>query len=398
MCSASLREDLCRDGLSVVCADDPNRAPGERAVDKRLVTCPAGDPWFVTAPFDLTGRAHELDAVAQLLIENVAPGDEGSSGPPVPAGCVEERDRVRVAAKLTAQEPDPLLARHCDRSLVGRYRVAQEREHPSGEFVVRRIEESLVRHRLGCHRFDEFTRRYCLLDFFDQTTLSIKRYMSRRPESRAARATARSSTHRARPGRRGGSSSLGAELMNALGANVVHALEALQFAAFTADHERRVRWQNAAAIALVGDLRGKLDRTFVAPEDLARVRDAFARKQMGAAHTEYEATLVRTDGTRVGLAFSSVPLRDTDGTVIGSFALARPVGQAQRPAAASPRLTARQRQILTLLAAGRSTSQMAESMGLSNDTVRNHVKKLLQRLDARSRIEAVAKARRANLI
>jgi DNA-binding CsgD family transcriptional regulator len=186
--------------------------------------------------------------------------------------------------------------------------------------------------------------------------------------------------------------------MNALSENVVYALEGLQFPAFIVDRDRRVRWQNAAATALVGDLCGKLDRTFVAPEDLGRVRDAFARKQMGALHTEYEATLMRADGTRVRLAVSSVALRGANGTVIGSFALARVVGQVKPTSEAAPRLTARQRQTLTLLAAGYSTSQMADLMGLSKDTVRNHVKRLLQRLNARSRVEAVAKGRRASLI
>jgi DNA-binding CsgD family transcriptional regulator len=76
--------------------------------------------------------------------------------------------------------------------------------------------------------------------------------------------------------------------------------------------------------------------------------------------------------------------------VIGSLALGRPVGQGQ-PSKAAPQLTARQRQTLTLLAAGSSTSQMAELMGLSIETVRNHVKRLLRRLNARSRVEAVAK-------
>jgi DNA-binding CsgD family transcriptional regulator len=51
-----------------------------------------------------------------------------------------------------------------------------------------------------------------------------------------------------------------------------------------------------------------------------------------------------------------------------------------------------------LLAAGCSTPQMAELMGLSTETVRNHVKRLLRALDARSRVEAVAKGRRAGLV
>lgn len=190
----------------------------------------------------------------------------------------------------------------------------------------------------------------------------------------------------------------GAELVDVLSADILLALEAVQFPAFAADIDRRVRWQNAAAIELVGDVRGKLDRSIVAPEDLGRVREAFARKQMGALHTDYEASLVRGDGSHVRLAVSSVPLRRADGTLVGSFALGRALDQSKPGHDASPLLTARQRQTLTLLAAGCSTSQMAELMGLSEETVRNHVKRLLRKLDARSRVEAVAKGRRADLV
>jgi len=190
----------------------------------------------------------------------------------------------------------------------------------------------------------------------------------------------------------------GTKPMNVPNGDLLQALEWVQVPAFAVDHDRRVRWQNAAAIALVGDLRGKLDQSVIVPEDLGRVRDAFARKQMGALHTEYEVTMIRSDGARIRLSVSSVPLRDGSNGVVGSFALARALGPAESPPAASPQLTARQRQTLTLLAAGRSTAQMAELMGLSKETVRNHVKRLLRRLDARSRVEAVAKARRSNLI
>jgi PAS domain S-box-containing protein len=189
----------------------------------------------------------------------------------------------------------------------------------------------------------------------------------------------------------------GAQLIRALRADVLQALEAVQVPAFAIDDDRRIRWQNAAAFALVGDLRGRLDGTIVAPEDLAPVRDAFARERMGALHTEYEATVVRADGGRVRLAMSSVPLR-VDGRVIGSFALAREVAQAEPAPEPSLRLTPRQLQTLTLLAAGCSTPQMAGLMGLSEETVRNHVKRLLRNLAASSRLEAVAKARDAGVI
>jgi DNA-binding NarL/FixJ family response regulator len=41
---------------------------------------------------------------------------------------------------------------------------------------------------------------------------------------------------------------------------------------------------------------------------------------------------------------------------------------------------------------------MAQQMGISKETVRNHVKGLLRSLGVRSRIEAIAKARTVGLI
>jgi PAS domain S-box-containing protein len=190
---------------------------------------------------------------------------------------------------------------------------------------------------------------------------------------------------------------LAAELIEALSADVLQTLEAVQVPAFAVDRDRRIRWQNAAAVELVGDLRGRVDTSVVVPEDLGHTRDAFARKQMGTLHTEYEVTMIHLDGTRVRVAVSSVPLRNHEG-MIGAFALAREVAEPEPPPEPTPSLTPRQRQTLTLLAAGCSTQQMAELMGLSEETVRNHVKRLLLRLGARSRVEALAKGRRANLI
>ena len=187
------------------------------------------------------------------------------------------------------------------------------------------------------------------------------------------------------------------ELLEALSTNILRTLDAVEIPAFIYDLSRRVKWQNRATTALLGDLRGKLDATIIAPEDLARARDAFARKRMGALHTEYEVRFVRDDGTRLRLAVSSVSLR-RGRDMIGGFVLARPLAAAEPAVCAATQLTPRQRQALTLLAAGCSTSQLAELMGVSHETARNHVKRLLQRLDARSRLEAVAKARLENLI
>jgi len=61
-------------------------------------------------------------------------------------------------------------------------------------------------------------------------------------------------------------------------------------------------------------------------------------------------------------------------------------------------LTARERQTLGLLADGVSTVELARRLGVAHNTARNHVQRVLEKLGARSKLEAVAIARREGLL
>jgi DNA-binding NarL/FixJ family response regulator len=61
-------------------------------------------------------------------------------------------------------------------------------------------------------------------------------------------------------------------------------------------------------------------------------------------------------------------------------------------------LSDREREVLQLLADGASTDGIAEELSLSVHTVRNHVRNLTDKLDASSRLEAVAIAHRRGLV
>ena len=63
----------------------------------------------------------------------------------------------------------------------------------------------------------------------------------------------------------------------------------------------------------------------------------------------------------------------------------------------STELTPRQAEVLRLLEHGRSTDQIAEELHLSRETVRNHIRHILQALGVHSRLEAVALARHEHL-
>ncbi|NUT46799.1 MAG: response regulator transcription factor [Saccharothrix sp.] len=61
-------------------------------------------------------------------------------------------------------------------------------------------------------------------------------------------------------------------------------------------------------------------------------------------------------------------------------------------------LTVRERETLLLMAEGASTEEIGERMGVARNTVRNHVQRVLEKLGARSKLEAVAIARRDGLL
>jgi DNA-binding NarL/FixJ family response regulator len=69
-------------------------------------------------------------------------------------------------------------------------------------------------------------------------------------------------------------------------------------------------------------------------------------------------------------------------------------GAGERPES----LTAREREVLTLVAAGRTNRQIAQQLYISDKTVSVHVSNLLAKLGARSRTEAAAIARRDGLL
>ncbi len=178
----------------------------------------------------------------------------------------------------------------------------------------------------------------------------------------------------------------------AVGGDVEQALDGVGVPSYVLDTTGIVRWINAAAERLVGDVRGRHFTSVVASEDSRRARELFARKVLGTtAATDATGVLVSTAGARVAVEISAVPLRNGE-RVVGVFGLLE-----ERPddslAAPPAHLTPRQAEVLGLLEQGRSTKQIAAELHLSTETVRNHVRGLFRALGVNSRLEAVAAAR-----
>jgi DNA-binding NarL/FixJ family response regulator len=62
-----------------------------------------------------------------------------------------------------------------------------------------------------------------------------------------------------------------------------------------------------------------------------------------------------------------------------------------------PGLSAREREILELVAAGRPNADIAERLGIAPKTIRNHVSTIFAKLQVRDRSEAIVRAREAGL-
>ncbi len=82
---------------------------------------------------------------------------------------------------------------------------------------------------------------------------------------------------------------------------------------------------------------------------------------------------------------------------VAAFFAGTPQTAQASPPEAFPQLTAREREVLDLLAAGRSNAQIAATLYLSPKTVRNNVSNVFAKLQVAGRAEAIIRARDAGL-
>jgi PAS domain S-box-containing protein len=185
--------------------------------------------------------------------------------------------------------------------------------------------------------------------------------------------------------------------LQAIGGDVEAALESINVPSYVIDRSGVVRWLNRAARRLVGDVRGRQFTSVVAPEEGRRAREVFARNIAGPhGPQDSQVVVIGADGGRVGVELSSVPLMQGD-RVIGVFGQVADV-DTRAPREPHPHLTPRQTEVLGLLEHGRSTHDIAAELQLSIETVRNHIRHILRALGVHSRLEAVAVARRQELV
>jgi DNA-binding CsgD family transcriptional regulator len=184
-----------------------------------------------------------------------------------------------------------------------------------------------------------------------------------------------------------------------LGGDIDEALTRIEVPAFIFDRDGVIRWQNARAFELVGDARRRNFTSFVAPESVHRARNEFAKQVLGGNGASACEVLLRTpDGARVAAEVQAIALED-GGEIVGVFTIAQ-VGAAVdgHPEQHRYTLTPRQHEVLLELSEGATTAEIAASLGLARETVRNHIRGLLRSLGVHSRLEAVVEARRRGLL
>jgi PAS domain S-box-containing protein len=183
-----------------------------------------------------------------------------------------------------------------------------------------------------------------------------------------------------------------------LGGEIDEALADIEVPAFILNRDGMVQWHNASANELVGEARGRHFSSVIAPESINQVRVEFAKQLLGADRTSSREVVWRgRDGTLVPVEVQTVSLEDGR-RVVGIFGIANVAAKRPTPVPADRTLTPRQHEVLVQLAHGASTDQIAASLGVARETVRNHVRDLLRSLGVHSRLEAVVEARRQGLI
>ncbi len=168
------------------------------------------------------------------------------------------------------------------------------------------------------------------------------------------------------------------------------------------DVEGRFLHMNATAERSAGftmtDMRGLRFTDPLPPEARESVEAHFGRAVRGEP-TDFETVFIDGSGAPRSVRAQHLPLFEDD-EVVGVLILAWDVRQPPRtiPLDPPPELTPRQREILELIASGRSTAEIAKELTLSTETVRNHLRGLLRELDAHTRVEAIATAQRLGLL
>ena len=164
------------------------------------------------------------------------------------------------------------------------------------------------------------------------------------------------------------------------------------------DEARRIVEVNPAGAALLGrgrdELVGRSVDEYIRQDELAASRadwDRFLRTGQGYVGTR---DLVRDDDSTVAVDFAA-ELEEVDGRRLAIF-VSIPSGDARAAVGSAIRLdgslSEREREVVTLIAMGKETPQIASELHIAPATVRTHVRNAMAKLGVHTRAHLVAVA------
>lgn len=171
------------------------------------------------------------------------------------------------------------------------------------------------------------------------------------------------------------------------------------------DDSRTVVSANDACVRLLGRARravvGRRLWTFVAGGPLAT--EAEWRAMMASGRFSGEADLQRPDGTLVAVQWGASTEIVTGRRLVlfvalGTSRWGRRFRREVVDEEPDSELTAREREVVRLVALGGTAREIADELHISHDTVRTHVRNAMEKLHARSRAHLVAKALARGLV
>jgi PAS domain S-box-containing protein len=178
------------------------------------------------------------------------------------------------------------------------------------------------------------------------------------------------------------------------------AVDAAPAAVFVTDEQGRFVAANRYACQMLGREREELLSTHLADV----VWGADPPPQLDAGSAVGIAQLRHSDGSKVIVRYQVRALNGGDSPFAVWLATARHVGRSSQVDARSSRardhdvLSAREIEILQLIADGLENEAIARELFISTETVKSHVRRILQKLGAHSRTYAVAVALRRAMV
>jgi DNA-binding CsgD family transcriptional regulator len=186
-----------------------------------------------------------------------------------------------------------------------------------------------------------------------------------------------------------------------LAAEIMAALEDVPSPIALLDEDGIVRWQNKASLALRGRRAGSDFTAFLSAGDRPGARAVLRRVLAVSEPAELSVQVLNSESMFVTLRarWSAVKLHNGRKAVVVISMGDEPLLD-ERSVLTGPigELTPRQLEVLRLLASGKTTKEIAQTLALSPTTVRNHIASLLAVLGVHSRLQAVVIARESGLL